>query len=67
MSDLPKMYRVEGPGGEIGDLVIWPKGQEPQGPVLDPDADQTCYDDPAEARAAALKYLAKKAARASKS
>ena len=64
MSDLPKMYRAEGPGGQVGDLVMWPKGQNPPAPALDPDADQTFYSDPAEARAAARKLLAEKAAKA---
>lgn len=27
---VPKMYRAEGPNGELGDLAIWPEGEEPQ-------------------------------------
>jgi len=64
MSDLPKMYRAEGPDGQVGDLVIWPKGQKAPTPALDPASDQTFYSNPAEARAAARKVLAEKAAKA---
>ncbi len=41
VASVPKMYRAEGPNGELGDLAIWPEGEEPQLPRALQGADPT--------------------------